>query len=44
MNKNELIKIREMSDVELNKKLEKNFKKTGVTAVGSYPTAWTTAY
>ena len=29
---------------ELNKKFEKNFKKLGVTAVGSYPTAWTTAY
>ena len=29
---------------ELNKKLEKNFKNTGVTAVDSYPTEWTTAY
>ena len=30
--------------LELNRKLEKSFKKTGVTAVGDYPTAWTTAY
>ena len=30
--------------MELNKKLEKNFKKTGVTAVQDYPTEWTTAY
>ena len=30
--------------LELNKKLEKNHKKTGVTAVSDYPTAWTTEY
>ena len=30
--------------LELNKKLEKNHKKTGVTAVGDYPTEWTTEY
>ena len=30
--------------LELNKKLEKNFKKTGVTAVEDYPTEWTTEY
>ena len=30
--------------LELNKKLEKNFKKTGVTAVTDYPTEWTTNY
>ena len=30
--------------LELNQKLEKNFKKTGVTAVGDYPTGWTTVY
>jgi len=29
---------------ELNKKLEKNFKNTGVAAVDSYPTEWATAY
>ena len=29
---------------ELNKKLEKNFKNTGVKAVESYPTEWTTVY
>ena len=28
--------------LELNKKIEKNFKKTGVTAVEDYPTEWTT--
>ena len=28
----------------LNQKLEKNFKKTGVTAVSGYPTEWTTVY
>ena len=30
--------------LELNKKLEKNHKKTGVTAVTDYPTEWTTVY
>ena len=30
--------------LDLNKKLEKNFKSTGVTAVGSYPTEWLTTY
>ena len=30
--------------LELNKKLEKNFKSTGVVAVGDYPTEWTTIY
>jgi len=30
--------------LDLNKKLEKNFKSTGVTAVGSYPTEWMTTY
>lgn len=30
--------------LELNKKLEKNFKSTGVTAVSGYPTEWTTTY
>ena len=30
--------------LELNEKLEKNFKSTGVTAVGGYPTEWTTNY
>ena len=29
---------------ELNQKLEKNHKKTGVTAVEDYPTAWTKEY
>jgi len=30
--------------MELNKKLEKSFKKTGVTAVNEYPTEWMTTY
>jgi len=30
--------------LELNKKLEKNFKSTGVTAVTGYPTEWITTY
>jgi len=30
--------------MDLNKKLEKNFKSTGVTAVSSYPTEWLTTY
>ena len=30
--------------LDLNKKLEKNFKSTGVAAVGSYPTEWLTTY
>ena len=30
--------------LELNAKLEKQYKSTGVTAVPGYPTAWTTAY
>ena len=30
--------------LELNKKFEKNFKKTGVTAVSDYPTEWTKEY
>jgi len=30
--------------LDLNKKLEKNHKSTGVTAVGSYPTEWLTTY
>ena len=30
--------------LELNQKLEKNFKSTGVTAVTSYPTEWITTY
>jgi len=30
--------------MELNKKLEKNFKSTGVEAVKSYPTQWTNTY
>jgi len=30
--------------LELNQKLEKNFKSTGVTAVTSYPTEWMTTY
>lgn len=30
--------------LELNKKLEKNFKSTGVAAVSSYPTEWPTTY
>ena len=30
--------------LELNKKLEKNFKSTGVMVVGDYPTEWTTDY
>ena len=30
--------------MELNKKLEKKFKNTGVKAVESYPTEWTAAY
>ena len=30
--------------LELNQKLEKNFKSTGVTAVTTYPTEWTTTY
>ena len=30
--------------LELNKKFEKNFKKTGVTAVSDYPTEWTKKY
>ena len=30
--------------LDLNKKLEKNFKSLGVAAVGSYPTEWLTTY
>ncbi len=30
--------------LDLNKKLEKNFKSLGVAAVGAYPTEWLTAY
>ena len=30
--------------MELNEKFERNHKKTGVEAVGEYPTAWTTVY
>ena len=30
--------------LELNKKLEKTYKSTGVTAVSEYPTEWTTVY
>ena len=30
--------------LDLNKKLEKNFKSTGVVAVDSYPTEWLTTY
>ena len=30
--------------LELNKKLEKNFRKLGVQAVGDYPTEWTQTY
>ena len=30
--------------LDLNQKLEKNFKSTGVVAVGSYPTEWLTTY
>ncbi|MBE5798379.1 MAG: CapA family protein [Clostridiales bacterium] len=30
--------------LELNTKLEKNFKSTGVAAVSGYPTEWTTTY
>ena len=30
--------------LDLNKKLEKNHKSTGVTAVGDYPTEWLTTY
>ena len=30
--------------LELNEKLEKQYQKTGVAAVGAYPTEWTTTY
>ena len=30
--------------LDLNKKLEKNFKSTGVAAVSAYPTEWMTTY